>query len=467
MNEKMEMIKEKTLAAELSLLGAALLDSERLAEIVPANQSLFMDPDLGKAFWAVVELYSDGKGVDPLTVAQALQDSPSSGGSWLSLLNTAFTNTATATNISYYNDFVVDAGLKRRMKSEIFKKSSEIDGQEFSSAKSSIIGAIELIGENAEDSSGFSDLSKCGQYFMSEIDAKIDGLINPFSSGFNSIDERLGGGFEGGDLIIVAGRPGMGKTALTMNLAAEMSRTGPVAYYSLEMRKNKLMARMCSAYGGMSLNFSKNPRLYTDEQKDRESDAISRAFSKTQEMQLLICDDSRTTIHQMKSQCRKLKRSKGLRAIFIDYLELMNGLGEAGQRLDQVLNEYTKQLKGLANELNIPVFLLAQLNRECEKRPDKRPLVSDLKNCGGIEQDADTVILMYRDDYYKPDSSDKGICELDFKKLRQGEPGVVPMAFDTRRQKFEDLSHDNIVRIDQAKKAAYEDTKKPFKGGFR
>lgn len=463
----MEMIKEKTLAAELSLLGAALLDSERLAEIVPANQSLFMDPDLGKAFWAVVELYSDGKGVDPLTVAQALQDSPSSGGSWLSLLNTAFTNTATATNISYYNDFVVDAGLKRRMKSEIFKKSSEIDSQEFSSAKSSIIGAIELIGENAEDSSGFSDLSKCGQYFMSEIDAKIDGLINPFSSGFNSIDERLGGGFEGGDLIIVAGRPGMGKTALTMNLAAEMSRTGPVAYYSLEMRKNKLMARMCSAYGGMSLNFSKNPRLYTDEQKDRESDAISRAFSKMQEMQLLICDDSRTTIHQMKSQCRKLKRSKGLRAIFIDYLELMNGLGEAGQRLDQVLNEYTKQLKGLANELDIPVFLLAQVNRECEKRPDKRPLVSDLKNSGGIEQDADTVILMYRDEYYKPNSMDKGICELDFKKLRQGEPGVVAMAFDTRRQKFEDLSYDNIVSIEKAKKAAYEDTKNPFKGGLR
>jgi replicative DNA helicase len=289
-----------------------------------------------------------------------------------------------------------------------------------------------------------------------------ESLLAGLPTGFADLDQKLSG-LRPGNLIIIAGRPSMGKTAFALNIAEHVAVVArkPVAVFSLEMSGEELGHRSISSLGGVSIE-----RLISGKQLDDDDwERMTVALGKLHEAPLVIDDSAGLTISQIAARARRIKRRQGLSLIVVDYLQLMGGETDnrTGNR-NLELGDLTRRLKALAKDLHVPVIALSQLSRKVEDRPNKRPMMSDLRDSGSIEQDADVILMVYRDEYYNPASSEAGTAEILIAKNRMGATGDVMLAFQGEFCRFRSLTRDAVSRIAHARVTSQ--VQKPRKRGF-
>ncbi|MDM5182091.1 DnaB-like helicase C-terminal domain-containing protein [Massilia sp. DJPM01] len=270
---------------------------------------------------------------------------------------------------------------------------------------------------------------------MDILTARMEGKIKPVSTGFTDLDRQLDGGLERGTLTIVAARPAMGKTAMGLALARNVAATGPALFLSMEMSKTQVVDRNIAALGGIPIAQLRNPT-----QTDRSFwDRVTVAIKKMEELALFIDDKTALSLVQIRAKARSIKRKHGLDLLVIDQLSFITGGSSENKAYE--IGEHTRGLVALSKELDCAVVLLAQLNRDCEKRQDRRPIMADLAMSGSIEQDAANVIFLYRDEVYNPATRDKEICEVITGKQRQGAPGMVALNYFGTQTMFRNLQH--------------------------
>jgi len=277
--------------------------------------------------------------------------------------------------------------------------------------------------------------SLLGDYAQT-LEDRMSGKIKPIKTGFADLDSKLGGGLERGTLTVVAGRPAMGKTAFGLSIARNVSFEGSALFLSMEMPKEQVCDRNIAALGHIPIQWLRNP---SDTPPTKNYwDQMTKAFAQSQEMNLYIDDQTSLNMLAIRNKARKVKRKSGLDLLVIDQLSFI--VGASSEKLHEAIGEYTRALLGIAKEMGIAVILLCQLNRDCEKRPNKRPIMADLASSGSIEQDANNIVFLYRDEVYNDNSQDKGICEVIIGKQRQGSPGFVGLKYFGEQTRFEDLA---------------------------
>jgi replicative DNA helicase len=423
--------------SEQSVLGALLLDNDAIDRIGDLRAEHFFRGDHRAIFVEIVSLISAGAGADVMTVFERLQAKGRAqdvGG--LPYLNDLAHNTPSASNITRYADIVRDRAQKRgvlAMTHEI----QEMIGTTPESAAVIIDRAsskLEKLGESVVKSEPVKAAQALVDY-ITHMEKQAEGLIKPVSTGLTDLDRKLGGGFYAGDLVVVAARPSMGKTAFSLTVSANVAETQPVLFLSMEMTNIQLNQRLVSSQGKISMATLRNPA----DMKNEDWTRVTMATQRISELELYLDDQPSLTLLEVRNKARAIKRKHGLAMLVVDYLGLMATADE--ERRDLQIGAITKGLKNIAKELGIPVVLLSQLSRNVEQRPNKRPMLSDLKDSGDIEADADTVLFLYRDEKYNPDTMDKGICEVICSKQRQGETGTIGAAFIGEQTRFEDLAH--------------------------
>lgn len=271
---------------------------------------------------------------------------------------------------------------------------------------------------------------------IDEIGQRENGVTKAIKTGFDDFDSKISGGVRRGDLIVIAGRPSMGKTSFGMQIAANAAIDGETTMvFTLEMSQNQIAERSLAQIG--NIEFS---RIITGNLKDEDYEQMAYALGKLHTIPLLIDDSGGMTVQDIAARARAQKKAGGLSMIVVDYLQIMGYAGRAMSRNEQ-LGEMSRQMKALAKELDVAFVLLSQLNRDVEKRMDKRPVMSDLRESGAIEQDADLIVMMYRDDYYNNDSEFKGLAEAIVRKNRNGEVGFVGLRFEGEKVRFANLGN--------------------------
>jgi len=436
-------IPPHSIEAEQSVLGGLLLDNaawDRIADFLRSDD--FYRYDHRIIFQHIAKLISDSKPADVITVYESLSNigkAEEAGG--LSYLNALAQNTPSAANIRRYAEIVRDRGVLRKL----ITISDDISGQAFSpqgkdvkqildEAESKIFAIAE---EGARGTQGFQDI----QPLLTQVVERIDELYNRDNqsditgvpTGFIDLD-RMTSGLQPGDLVIVAGRPSMGKTAFSVNIGENVAiESGlPVAVFSMEMGGVQLAMRMLGSVGRLDQH-----RLRTGRLADEDWPRLTHAIQKMNDAQLYIDETPALSAIELRARARRLARQCGkLGLIIIDYLQLMSA-SSAGENRATEISEISRSLKALAKELDCPVIALSQLNRSLEQRPNKRPVMSDLRESGAIEQDADLILFIYRDEVYNPDSQDKGTAEIIIGKQRNGPIGSVRLTFAGQFTKFE------------------------------
>ena len=432
--------------AEQSVLGGLLLDNaawDRIADFL--SQGDFYRYDHRIIFEHIGRLIASTRPADVVTVYEALTTSVKAeevGG--LAYLNALAQNTPSAANIRRYAEIVRDRAVLRRLVSvadEISADAFNPQGKEvrqlLDEAESKVFSIAE---EGARGNQGFLEIG----LLLTQVVERIDTLYhtaNPSDvtgtpTGFVDLD-RMTSGMHGGELIIVAGRPSMGKTAFSMNIGEYVAvEYGlPVAVFSMEMPGTQLTMRMLGSIGRLDQH-----RMRTGRLTDEDWPKLTHAVQKMSEAQLFIDETGGLNPMELRSRARRLARQCGkLGLIIVDYLQLMSG-SSAGENRATEISEISRSLKSLAKELDVPVIALSQLNRGLEQRPNKRPVMSDLRESGAIEQDADVILFIYRDEVYNPDSPDKGTAEIIIGKQRNGPIGPVRLTFLGQYTKFDNFA---------------------------
>lgn len=385
-------------------------------------------------------LYEQGQPVDLITVTAALQTSEQDieriGG--IDYLATLAGSMPTALHIEHYATIVREKALLRK----VIEAATEIANDGYRQDKSAtdvLADAERKILELSQrrklrDFTHISDVLITTSERIEQLYAN-DGNMNGIPTGYTDLD-KMTNGFQRSDLIIVAARPSVGKTAFALNIAQNVAvRAGfPVAIFSLEMSKDQLVQRMVSAEG-----FIDGHKLRSGGLEEDDWPKLSMAMSSLGNAPIYIDDSPGITVPEMRSKLRRLKSQAGLGFIVIDYLQLIHGRRGSGENRQQEISEISRSLKQLARELEVPVVALAQLSRSVEQRQDKRPMMSDIRESGSIEQDADIVAFLYRDDYYDPESEKKNVVEVIIAKQRNGPTGKVDLAFLKNFNKFVNL----------------------------
>lgn len=439
-------IPPHSIEAEQSVLGGLLLDNaawDRIADFV--SQEDFYRYDHRIIFQHIVKLINSTKPADVITVYEALTNSGKAeevGG--LSYLNALAQNTPSAANIRRYAEIVRDRGVLRKLitvSDEIATQAFNPQGKEvkqmLDEAESKIFAIAE---EGARGAQGFQEI----QPLLTQVVERIDELYNRDNTsevtgvptGFVDLD-RMTSGLQPGDLVIVAGRPSMGKTAFSMNIGENVAIDSglPVAVFSMEMGGTQLAMRMLGSVGKLDQH-----RLRTGRLIDEDWPRLTHAIQKMNDAQIFIDETPALNAIELRARARRLSRQCGkLGLIVIDYLQLMSA-ASAGENRATEISEISRGLKGLAKELNCPVIALSQLNRSLEQRPNKRPVMSDLRESGAIEQDADVILFIYRDEVYNPDSPDKGTAEIIIGKQRNGPIGSVRLTFLGQYTKYDNYT---------------------------
>lgn len=438
-------IPPHSIEAEKSVLGAAMLSKDALFDVVEVVKAEdFYDENHKEIFKAILELHRKSAPVDALTVAEELKKRNSlnmvGGRAYIAALSA---DTPTVSNAMEYGKIVSEKASVRNLIStadDIVTKGYEgsMDaGQMLDYAES---GIFEI-----------SQKSHKGQYThikdvllenLEIIDraSKLDGGLTGVTTGFKYLD-HMTSGLQKSDLIILAARPAMGKTAFALSLAlnAAVKGSASVMIFSMEMSKDQLGQRLLSMESKVSMQSLKTGKI-----ERRDWDDINIALDILSKASIHIDDTAGVSIMEMKSKCRRLKAEEGLDLVVIDYLQLMNPEGRADSRTQEI-SVISRNLKLMAKELNCPVLVLSQLSRAPEQRTDHRPMLSDLRESGSIEQDADIVIFLYRDEYYNKDTEAVGECEVIVAKQRSGPTGTVKVAWLDKLTKFVDSTHnDNI-----------------------
>ena len=438
-----------SIEAEQSVLGGLLLDNaawDRIADFI--NEGDFYRYDHRLIFHHIGKLSSQAKPADVITVYEQLQvvgKAEEVGG--LAYLNALAQNTPSAANIRRYAEIVRDRGVLRQLvtiSDEISAGAFNPQGRDvrqlLDEAESKVFAIAE---EGARGQKGFLEI----QPLLTQVVERIDELyhrdnqsdITGVPTGFVDLD-RMTSGMQGGDLIIVAGRPSMGKTAFSLNIGEHVAveQGLPVAVFSMEMAGTQLAMRMLGSVGRLDQH-----RLRTGRLLDEDWPRLTHAIQKMNDAQLFIDETPALNPMELRARSRRLARQCGqLGLIVIDYLQLMSGSGGGENRATEI-SEISRSLKGLAKELNCPVIALSQLNRSLEQRPNKRPVMSDLRESGAIEQDADVILFIYRDQVYNPDSPDKGTAEIIIGKQRNGPIGTVRLTFLGEYTKFDNFTGGN------------------------
>lgn len=426
----------QNIEAEEIILGGILFDPNAMGKIVDLLPSeAFYVQAHRHIYEAARNLYFQGKPIDLMTVSTWLNDqdlSERSGGTakLISLLD----RTVSAANIELYVPLITEKYI-RRLLIITAKEISELGYDTKQNLEEILDSAEQKIFKltQARIQQGLTPLSEILVNTFTEIQNFQNELALPgVSSGFYDLD-AMTGGFQRSDLIIIAGRPSMGKTSFALNIAANIAQEHnlTVAIFSLEMSKDQLAMRLLSAEGKLE-----SSRLKTGRVTEQEMEPLIRAIGQLSELPIYIDDTGNLTVMQMRSEVRRLQAEKkgNLGLVLLDYLQLMEGT-EKDNRV-QELSRITRALKGLAREINAPIIALSQLSRAVEQRTNKRPMLSDLRESGAIEQDADLVIMLYRDEYYHPDSVDQGIAEVIIAKHRNGPTGQIKLIFRPELTQF-------------------------------
>ncbi|MBP5310405.1 MAG: replicative DNA helicase [Lachnospiraceae bacterium] len=425
--------------AEQSVIGSMLIDREGIAvasEIISADD--FYNKQLGIIFDAMVELYNEGKPVDPVTLQDRLKekDVPPEVSS-LEYIGNIVANVPTSYNLRSYAQIVADRSTLRKM----IKLMGEIENTcyEAKEPMESILDTTERKVFELVQKRNTGEITPIRQVVVNALDRiqaayMAKGTVTGIPTGFADLD-YMTSGMQPSDLVLIAARPSMGKTAFVLNVAQHMAfkEKKGVVIFSLEMSKEQLVNRIFSLESRVDAQHLRNGKL-----DDNEWEKLVESAGVIGSSNLIIDDTPGISIGELRSKCRKYKMDHPLDIIIIDYLQLMTGSGRSDSR-QQEISEISRSLKGLARELNVPVIALSQLSRAVEQRPDHRPMMSDLRESGAIEQDADVVMFIYREDYYNKDTEKKNISEIIIGKQRNGPVGTVELAWLPQYTMFRNL----------------------------
>jgi len=442
---RLQRIPPYNIEAEESLLGSMLISRDAVGiiiEIVKADD--FYRSSNQMIFEAILEMYSKGEPSDPITVADHLKKKGTLdevGGK--TFIHSLVSNIPLAANAEYYARIVKNHSILRKLiyaATDIATMGYEVP-EDLAAA---VDKAQELIFSIYKDlNSGNSrNAVSAMKDIVSEVYEQIEALheagsdISGIPTGFIDFD-RYSSGLHNSDMIVIAARPGMGKTAFVLGMAKNiaMKEKIPVAVFSLEMSKQQVAQRLMSAQSGINLQ-----RLRDGKIRENEWTKLASAIEKLAECKLYIDDSAFLTVMDLRSRARMMASTYGIKMIIVDYLQLMQSTSNYKGNKVQEITEISQNLKGIAKELNIPVIAVSQLSREVEKREKKRPQLSDLRESGSIEQDADMVVFIYRDEYYDEQSSKKGQAELIIAKHRNGPTGKVELQFNKRYALFSNLT---------------------------
>jgi replicative DNA helicase len=431
-----------SIQAEQALLGGLMLDKaawDRVADRV--NEADFYRPDHRLIFAGIRVLSERNDPCDAVTVSEYLEsrgENTDAGG--LGYLGSLCNDTPSAANVADYAKIVRDRALLRELitvGNEIASSAYHTEGRPITELVDDAERQVFEIAERGQRrGSGFVPIRSILGPVVDQIDERHTNqeAITGLPTGFTAFDEYTSG-LQKGDLIIIAGRPSMGKTTLAINIAehAAMNHQNPqaAAIFSMEMSTDQLALRMISSLGQVNQSHLRNGR-FADEDWPR----INGAIQQMSEAPILIDDTPALTPTEIRARARRLHREqKGLGLIVVDYLQLMQVSGKTENRATEI-SEITRSLKALARELNVPLVALSQLNRSVEQRTEKRPVMSDLRESGAIEQDADVILFIYRDEVYDKDSPRKGIADINIAKQRNGPIGEFPLVFQGQFTRF-------------------------------
>lgn len=426
--------------AEKSVIGSMIMRKEA---IVTASEMLhaddFYSKQYGMLFDAMIALYEESKPVDMVTLQDKLKelDAPSEVSS-LDYLRDILNTVPTAANVRHYCEIVAEKSVMRKM-IKVNQDLENICFQESESAEYVLEEAQKKVFELVKGRNA-GEYVPIRQVVKNAIDkiglaARSSGVVTGVATGFSDLDFKTAG-LQPSDLILIAARPSMGKTAFVLNVAQHVCFKDhkAAAVFSLEMSKEQLVNRLLSLESHVD---SKKIRNGNVDAKDWEG--LIEGASVIGESDLIIDDTPGISISELSAKCRKYKMEKDIQIIIIDYLQLMTGSGRSESRVQEV-SDISRSLKALARELNVPVVALSQLSRAVEKRDDHRPMLSDLRESGAIEQDADVVMFLYRDDYYNHESEKKGIAEVIIAKQRNGPIGTTELVWMPDLTKFANLA---------------------------
>ena len=423
--------------AEQSVIGSMMIDPEAIA----ASSSILKEEDFFQKpyallFRAIVDLDASGRPVDPVTLQDRLRelDAPEDLANAQTLAELV-ASVPVSTNAKHYAKIVAEKAQLRRMirtmetltaecyadrekaedlsdkmEKQVFQLLSRRQGRELTPISEIVIDALDRISAASRQNSSITGLA----------------------TGFHDLDYKTSG-FQPSDLILIAARPSMGKTAFVLNIGAHMAfhEHRRVAIFSLEMSKEQLVNRLLAQEANIDASMLRNGRL-----KDSEWERLVMGADVIGKSNLIIDDTPGISVPELRSKCRRMKLEGGLDCIMVDYLQLMSGSGRSSDSRQQEISEISRGLKEVARELHVPLIALSQLSRAVEQRPDHRPVLSDLRESGAIEQDADVVIFLYRDDYYNKDSERQGIADILIRKQRNGPLGDVELVWLPEYTKF-------------------------------
>ena len=397
-------VMPNSLEAEQSVIGSMIMDREAVmaaSEILTTED--FYHKQYGILFEAMLELFNDGQPVDLVTLQNRLKEKnvPPEVSS-LEYVGNIVASVPTSANIKYYANIVKEKALLQNQ-----------GGGDYVPIKDVVLNALEKI----------------------QLAAKTKGNVTGIPTGFIDLDYKMSG-LQPSDLILVAARPSMGKTAFVLNIAQYVAfhEDECTAIFSLEMSKEQLVNRLFALESHVDAQLLRSGNL-----ADSDWEKLIEGAGTIGKSKLIIDDTPGISISELRSKCRKYKLEHDLKLIIIDYLQLMSGSGRGSDSRQQEISDISRSLKSLARELNVPVIALSQLSRAVEQRPEHRPMLSDLRESGAIEQDADVVMFIYRDDYYNKDSDMKGIAEINIAKQRNGPIGTVNLVWLPQYTKFANM----------------------------
>jgi replicative DNA helicase len=436
----------QAIEAEQSVLGAMLLSKDAIADVVEVlRPGDFYRPAHQLVYDAILDIYARGEPADAITVSAELTRAGQLariGGA--PYLHTLVAGVPTAANAGFYASIVAERAVLRRLVTAGTRIVQM--GYETASGTSDVVGSVDEVVDRAQaeiyevterrTSEDYVHIESLLQSTLDEIDkiSSTGGVGTGIPTGFHQLDE-ITNGLHPGQMVTVAGRPGSGKSTLAMDFArsAAIKNHKPTAIFSLEMGKLEIMMRLFSAEAGVALQNMRSGHM-----SDQDWTRLARRSSELAEAPLFIDDSPNLTMMEIRAKARRLRQRHDLQLIIIDYLQLMTS-GKRVESRQQEVSEFSRAMKLLAKELDVPVVALSQLNRGPEQRTDKKPMLSDLRESGSIEQDSDVVLLVHRPDLYEPETERAGEADLIIAKHRNGPTATVAVAFQGRYSRFADM----------------------------
>lgn len=419
--------------SEHAVIGAIVRNGKLIDEVGTLKPEHFYVEANREIYSCMLSMASEGREIDVITLSEWIDQKGKSDVTGGLFHISGIASNTVGTAVSRYAEIVKDKAVERSILAAVNEIQGVISGVGPTKDKLNAAQSLIMSIHESHHSKQSRKVSDALDEYVATLERRHNGDIRGIPTGLTALDEMLSGGMQDGNLIILAGRPSMGKSALSSTIAINVARDGhAAAIMSMEMTETEQIDRVVATLGRVSLQSVLDADLAGE-----TGDRIYAAVGMLTELPIIIDDEAGLSVHQVMSKARQIKRKHGLKLLVVDALGLMDF---DSNRMVSELGVITKTLKCFAKEINMPIVLLCQLSRKCEDRPDKRPVMSDLRDSGNIEQDADVVMMLYRDEYYYPDTTDKGIAELLIRKNRQGKCGSIPLVFIGDQTRFENLA---------------------------